>query len=86
MTLEIAKKSCHSLRWQSRMEGQAHKVGLACLAARSLGEQSIDAHQIDRNSGQDMLDLRFVQAVIACTSYPHSSTACESVTSMPALV
>src|SRR5258708_23850846 len=73
MTPEIAKRSCRLLRLPSWMQGQAHKVGLTCLAARGLGQQSINAHQIDRNGGHDMLHLRFVQAIIACASYPHSS-------------
>ena len=73
MTPGIAERSCNLLRLQSRMPGQAHEVGLTCLATRSLGQNGINAHQIDRDSGQDMLHLRFTQAVIACASDAHAS-------------
>ena len=71
MTPEIAWRSGSRLTLPTRMQGQAHKVGVTGLATRSLGQNGVNAHQIDRNGAQDMLYLRFVQAIIACTSYPH---------------
>ena len=55
------------------MPCQPHEVGLTGLATRSLGQNSVNAHQIDRYGGQDMLHMGFVQAIIARASYPHTS-------------
>src|SRR5258708_37686363 len=73
MTVGIAEKSCGLLTLQIGMPCQAHEIGSTCLATRSLGQNGINAHEIDRDGGQHVLHLRFMQAVIACASYSHPS-------------
>jgi hypothetical protein len=55
----------------TRMHCQAHEAGSPCRPARGLGEQGIDAQDIDRNRGHYLLQVRFAQAIIACASYLH---------------
>src|SRR5256886_14248357 len=73
MTLGIAWRSCSHLTLPTRMQCQPQEVGLTGLATRSLGQNSVNAHQIDRYGGQDMLHMGFLQAIIARASYPHPS-------------
>src|SRR5437588_10734453 len=74
MTLGIAWRSCSHLTLPIRMQCQAHEVGVTGLATRSLGQNSVNAHQIDRYVGQDMLHMGFVQVIIALPLYPHTSS------------
>src|SRR5260370_31892977 len=71
MTPRIAWGSGSRLTLPTRMQGQAHKVGSTGLTTRSLGQHGVNAHQIDRYGGQDKLHMRFVQAILARTAYPH---------------
>jgi len=68
MTSGIVERSCSPQRAQIGMQCQAHEVGLPCLATRSLGKDGIKTYEINRDGGQNMLHLRFVQAIRACAS------------------
>src|SRR5260370_20549603 len=65
MTPASAERSCCILRLQTMMQCQAHKVGSTGLGTRRLGQDGINAHQIDRHSGEHVLQLYFVQAIRA---------------------
>jgi len=53
------------------MQSQTHEGGLTGLAPRRAGENRINAHEIDRHGSHHVLQLRFVQAIIACTPDAH---------------
>src|SRR2546421_7601565 len=91
MTSGIAERSCSLLRLPSRMQSQTHEGGLTGLATRRVGQDSINAHEIDRHCSHHVLQLRFVQAIIACTSDAHPADclgkrpldACSGLISLP---
>ncbi len=55
MKVGIESGSSTRMALPGRVRGQASKVGVTCLAPRRLGQDGIDAHQIDRYCYQDML-------------------------------
>src|SRR6266568_4577172 len=52
-------------RIKIRLQCQAREVGLTGLATRRVGQDGINAHQVDRHGSQDMLHLHLGEAIIA---------------------
>jgi len=55
------------------MRGQSRKVEVASRAPIGVGQDRINANQIDGHSGQDLLHMGADQPIIARATQPHGS-------------